>query len=478
MSKYSQKIESWMNKNNHLFNKFEYMTSEDSKKSPSLKNIHESFVNTAQKKHTIQLVQESSLKPLHKKNYYPLMYVFYYNLQQTGLLDNIIKSPPNFTLQAKADYHIFTNWYHDNIDLIDHDQIHKTMDILDVGDTEKYQPLIDIYRIIYKTTGDRKLLHDIMYDNQFMGIDIQNEMESHEIHFKKYLIDDKHTVNIFIPISNDHSLSPNIELIAMIIDAMDNLSKKYNVLEQPDVELTICYTNKKKSIVSHNKTLGPNNINSGASLPGHYIICWRQEELYKVLIHELIHFYKLDFYSSDPMYDKLDNMVTVPKVIGSDKLNESYTETLAIIIMCIFITIKHNEEHFQYDFFIDLIKKEVIFLMFQFAKVLNKFGTSLAEYYADKIVIEQTTSYRSYFIIKMILLLNLQDLIQFMDNGLVVHNTRFTEFGNLINESYEKLKNNREITNIIDEFMIVISNHKTEESWIYWTMRMSANDLE
>ncbi len=487
MSKYSRKIESWMNNNNELFSTFDYLSTistrslvNDPKNNNSMQKIHKSFMDAIQKKHIITLIEQSSIKPIHGKKYYPLMYIFYFNLQLANLLNNIVKFVPDLT-----NYHTFTNWYHNNVDSIDHNQIHKIMESLDDKDT-KYQQLIDVYRIIYKTTDNRKLLHDVLYDSKFIGIDIQNEMESHEIIFKKYLINNTHSVNLFIPrpkntpnnISINHQ-HPNMNLIAIIIDAMDLLSKEYNT-NIPKVDLTICYTNKKKSIISNNNTLGPNNINSGASLPGHYIICWRQEELYKVLIHELIHFHNFDFYDNDPKYDQLNQMINVPKINGSDKLNESYTETLAIIMMCVLIVVlKQNEKKFHYDLFVKLLKKEVIFLMFQFAKVLNKFGIiSMVDYFDSKIILEQKTSFRSYFIIKLILLLNLHEMIQFLDGGLIVHNARFLDFGNLINESYEKMKKNEQIINIIENFMAIIKNHKTEESWIYWTMRMSANEIE
>lgn len=471
MSKYSQKIDSWMKKNSEIIDSFNQSLVIPLENESILRTIYESLFNAANKKHNIKLVDQSQIKAMHGKKDFPLMYIFFYNLQYTGLLDNIIKFVPDF-----LDYDVFDAWYHENIDIIDNKQIDTLMNMLDVKNVA-YQQLIDVYRIMHKMSGSRKLLHDVLYKNNFIGIDIQHEIESHEINFKKYIIDDVHVINLFL-LQKENSFNPNLELIAIIIDAMDQLSKKYNTNTPVPVDLTILCTNKKKSIISNNKSLGPNNINSGSTLPGRNIVCWRQEELYKVLIHELIHFHNFDFHDTDPNYEPLESMINLPKIIGSDKLNESYTETVAIIIMCILVMEQKNPT-FQYDLFTDLLKKEILFSMFQVAKVLNKLGaSSLTDYFNNKITIEQTTSFRSYFIIKLLLLLNLSKTIQFMNHGLVVHGPRILDFGQLINDSYEKFKENSKVIDTIDNMITLIKNHEAEDEWIYWTLRMSANDIE
>jgi hypothetical protein len=68
-----------------------------------------------------------------------------------------------------------------------------------------------------------------------------------------------------------------------------------------------------------NQVIGTNECNSGATISygqsSKYIIIWREEELEKVLLHELIHYYQLD-----------------KAIKGPRDYREAYTETLATLL--------------------------------------------------------------------------------------------------------------------------------------------------
>ena len=51
------------------------------------------------------------------------------------------------------------------------------------------------------------------------------------------------------------------------------------------------------------------NINSGSTYVGSEITIWRSEELYKVLFHELIHYFKLDYRHNADQYKEIDKLV-------------------------------------------------------------------------------------------------------------------------------------------------------------------------
>ena len=78
--------------------------------------------------------------------------------------------------------------------------------------------------------------------------------------------------------------------------------------------------------------LSPVHINSGLT-DGRTIFVFRREEMFKVILHELIHYYGFDFNSRE--YESLEN--DVKKKIGLKSqylaLNECYTETLTTIFM-------------------------------------------------------------------------------------------------------------------------------------------------
>ena len=87
-----------------------------------------------------------------------------------------------------------------------------------------------------------------------------------------------------------------IRVIFDIISIMRSLSDNNG-----HILINIWNTHHKKYLPKHCNRLEPENINSGATLPGHYINLWRMEELYKVLIHELIHtFFGSLIKNSDP----------------------------------------------------------------------------------------------------------------------------------------------------------------------------------
>jgi len=78
------------------------------------------------------------------------------------------------------------------------------------------------------------------------------------------------------------------------------------------------------------------NINSGMTF-GNTIIIWREEEILKVFIHEMVHLLKLDIiHHGNPLMKILDSM----KISFSDNsiynLGEAYTETVAKIIHSIY----------------------------------------------------------------------------------------------------------------------------------------------
>ena len=549
MSKYSQKIKSFV-KNDNPYIRY------DKKQHISINNIYHSIVQSMNKKHTYVLQDNSIIKPIHNKNEYPLIYIYFSNLKKSEILDKIMKYIPDIT-----DFMTFVNWYREHINHIDYDIIREHIESTPVN-----QELADVYRLMFKTQGHRAVLHKMLYNNKFIGLDVQHNIESSELIYSKYLIDNKHNVEMFVPNTNtgtgtdkgtykDKDQGPDIDIIAKIIDSMDQLSKKYNN-NIPTVNLTVIYSDQKKSIhissslgklceseslldYYHNKILSNDNINSGSTYPGHSITCWRREEFYKVLIHELFHYHGFDFFNTDSHYEHLEKNLQIPDIDGIDMLNECYTESVSILIFSIFLSIydsmrvsdsindtmrvsdsindtvrvsdtentkityegiidksikndisREKLDHYNNQLvdnmsneimekFLKILKIETSFVIFQVAKVIYMFGgESFDDFFKNKITIKQCTSFRSYFILKMILLLNLQDLVDFMDQGLIVQDKRLLDLGDLINRSMENFKKNDNNVSIINNYIKILDqSNETNDKWIYNTFRMSAHDI-
>lgn len=169
-----------------------------------------------------------------------------------------------------------------------------------------------------------------------------------------------------------------------------------------------------KKLLNASEILGPDNCNSGVTSDEEYILIWRKEEMFKVLIHELIHFYKLDF--SDIIFKKsyenkiksYDNSISskhcVKNVNDQIIFNEAYCETLATLINCIIYSI-HNNSNLK-----KTINIEIQHSIKQTAKILNHFNFKSADDFFDNdscsVKLMESTNVFAYYIIKSQLLYN------------------------------------------------------------------------
>ena len=99
---------------------------------------------------------------------------------------------------------------------------------------------------------------------------------------------------------------------------------------------------------------------------------WRKEELYKLILHEMIHFLNLDFQSSDwldPIYSYLYHVFNISQE-QLIRLFEAYTETWACIINTIIVSYKFVDKS-NITLFKKMIDYERIFSCFQIAKILH-----------------------------------------------------------------------------------------------------------
>ncbi|VBB18368.1 hypothetical protein YASMINEVIRUS_831 [Yasminevirus sp. GU-2018] len=523
MSKYSQKLESFLSSALTFHNKksgsrqnnlLSINADADIISNPVIKNILDCATNAYSSQHNVKVVENGSIKQIHSRDSYPLSYIFFKCLYEVDMLKHVVGYPPDIT-----DLHTFMSWHRENIDHVNFDKLHKLME--ELNDDEVYEELKLVYQLMFKTTGVRSQLHDSIYSNRFISVDVQYDLESTDLSYAKYMIDGKHTVLIFAPHGKQ---MPDIETVAIVIDTMERLAKSAGDNSPAPVNLTILYSDQKKAIpnVSELFTVNDNqkdnngtridedvdtdhmkdeldvrpivdvlccdNINSGSTYPGRSIVCWRREELHKVLIHELFHYHKFDFYTSDPFYTKLEDGVNVPRITGSDSINECYTEACAILIMTVLRFVFLNKvqstdvnrikREFN-TFFYESLRTELMFIMFQIAKIIVSFGGgSFNDYETGQIVIKQTTSFRSYFVIKLVLLSNLGAMLRLIESSLYVSGERLEEFRDVINSSWESFTKSDNV-DLINSFIDISERAYRDgtDSWVFRTCRMSVNDV-
>lgn len=501
MSKYTQKIVSYLSDTDPIINLGDNLIN-----NVSISNIYTAASKSHNDRDNNSITTKSSktFKKIHSSDEFPLMYIFFKKLYECKLLDDITPFPPDV-----SDLHTFIQWYRENSNAIKYDAIHMLMDNIDNTNPDDSQELVTLYTLIYKTEKPRTLLHDAIYKNSFVTVDIQFDLEISDLSYTEYYINDKHTIHFFYPITGlinttderyiniEQEKTSIVRQIIYIINTFENLIKIYRPdIEPSPVNLTVLYSNQKKNIHPEIKIICPDNVNSGSTYPGMSIVCWRKEEFYKVLIHELVHYHDFDYHvrkndnqSRKGNRNDIRQNILVPNIDGIDKINESYTESLAIIILTIMRYVT-SPKILSFDvFFINTLKTEIAFTLFQVSKVLTIFGCdNFSDYSGNKCIIKQSTSYRSYFIIKLLLLTNFDELIKLINKNMIIVNYTYTDFVNLINASWESFLQNNNNINIINKFIKQIKNiyakHDMNNSdvtyeldWIHKTCRMSVFDL-
>ena len=399
---------------------------------PITRTIIRCISDAFKKKISIPVADSMILSPVHKDES-PLMYVLFCELQKKNKLAQIISNYSH--IPRFDDNRIFASWYKENTPYLDAYQLQKIHD----------PDIKHIYNLMF-STKNREPLHKKLYGNRFISLDIMHYVETSTLRKTTYLLGAVHNICVYESIKETNR--PDLNIIAHIIYFMDSLAKKYNITPCP-VNLLIIASDKKKLLYSGTSCLCSDNINSGSTLhtrdcKRQEIILWRSEELYKVLIHELFHYHSFDFSHTHPQYTQLYDMLRVPDVIGEDSINESFVECMTNHSMCVFVAMYRAKQNISLNDSIRIAyEHEIRFTMFQIAKVIHRFGGSCTDdYLENKIIIKQKTSYRSYFIIKLCLLMNINELFSTM-NYILPINERLIEFGTFINKSYDKFINNK-----------------------------------
>jgi hypothetical protein len=215
-----------------------------------------------------------------------------------------------------------------------------------------------------------------------------------------------------------------IQKIIRIVGFYVEYTKNHTKL--PDI--TIYYIDNNKTLPDKSENidivLGKDVINS-AFKNNNEIVVYRSEELFKLLIHELIHYYDIDSFIKDD--NKVSNSlltiynITIDQKRKELKVYEAYTEAIATMLNIIFSTKQLN---------VDSLYKEIIFSLRQNTKIFNYFGIEDSRdiYRESKKpgLFKQTTAAFEYHYLKAKFLFNFNDLLK-----LINRNSPSQEFINL-----------------------------------------------
>lgn len=260
-------------------------------------------------------------------------------------------------------------------------------------------------------------LAQLLYNNSFISMDVHKEAESSKLYYQQWsndlLILDLYSIN------QDKSIVNKINKTTEFIRGFSQNHRK-------KLHLIIFLGEQKKYLSDIGLT--PYSINSGMCVPEKYICIWRKEEFFKVLIHELIHYYQYDCDHSSSKYQALNRSISSKfKIHGFDQVNEAYTDTLAIL----FHTAICN------DNISNTFNYELKHCLIQAAKILEFIDAPSDVNKINKIT--QTTSAFSYYVVKAGLLLNSDQFISIIPNP-KINNFHRLILSSLNNDYFDLLK--------------------------------------
>ena len=264
------------------------------------------------------------------------------------------------------------------------------------------------------------------------------------------------TINVYNDSEgNQRSLIDEIIQLVQFVGSLSTVSIS-------KLTLNLYLIDEKKTINAKMKQLGKDEVNSGSCQVGDttIITIYRNEELMKVTIHELIHAFQYDYFIDT---DQIIKHYQKKYNISSQQINtnEAYTEIWANLINCYLISQKVGRN--QYNLFLILIAFEKEFASFQAHKVF--YLTRLNE--KNEIDINKETNVLSYFIIR---------------NELYERIVSFLKFCKTKNKDYIKLSKEKEWSNFIKKNGMIKKNHKRfntikKNDFLFTTMRMSLNEI-
>lgn len=232
----------------------------------------------------------------------------------------------------------------------------------------------------YDNDPVRKRMFHMIYDNDFLPVNCLSWIEDNN----QYI----YTYNKLHIVDNKEISGELIKHVKRIIRWIAGVAGK-----SPDIEVWIFLCPFKKKLPSQKgKPLGRNEVNSGVTLlsgSSSWIQVYRREEVLKVLIHELLHYYQLDI---------RDAAEALQTKLGIDHLlNEAYNELFAIYCHTLYYA---NYKGLDFK---ECFDEEVKHSKQMFHKIIDYYGIKeWSDFFSPDFV--QYSNVFSYYILKYLLM--------------------------------------------------------------------------
>lgn len=285
-----------------------------------------------------------------------------------------------------------------------------------------------VKELYYKETDNVK---PYISGGKYMSKRIYGSIEK-KLHYKierHYVFDNTRVSMCIFCVNKSFPFHTLYNLLNYYIFVLNKLNR------MPVVNIILYLTNIKKLFPQSTDTiLNEDNVNSGVTFLSEdekTIIIYRKEELYKVLLHELIHYYEIDFHNYDNKFDKyfinkfnIQVKSPVKNINNPLALYEAYTDSVACYGHLITNVLFKNKYGDLNTLIKQSLTKEKKHYMLQAAKVY-KFGN-----------LSEDTHCFSYYIVKACIFKNFDKFIQFVaKQGLLLNNrTKHESFITFVKE--------------------------------------------
>lgn len=213
------------------------------------------------------------------------------------------------------------------------------------------------------------------------------------------------------------------------------------------------------------------------------IYIFRNEEWFKVFLHETFHAFGFDFATmNDENHNKL--LFSIFPIVHDFRFYETYCETWAEIINIIFLTL-HEYPCREHSINMQKLTKKIehylheeqIFSLFQSAKVLKHMNLSYRELF-DKTTKEkykENTHVFSYYILKSLFMFYYNDFMEWCSQNNHKNSFQFIHTDNHVEKLFEFVKLKYNSPEFLRTFEIFENWHKKSHSISFetTTMRMS-----
>lgn len=342
-----------------------------------------------------------------------------------------------------------------------------------------------------------KIQHTSLLKSAYVPNEINTYIKNNLVGFVEYsckIKQRKIKLSFYLMMNNQFNELKKIELYAFrMIHWLFFISEYANNRCSKTLNTYIYLTPMKKFLPNNQfLVLSPINANSGLTTTcskNGEICIFREEELFKVFLHETIHSLGLDFsdMSTTIFNRKLRNLFP----IRSDfNIYESYTEFWATIFNCIFtayyMSEKNVKEFLVYTEF--CIAYEEYFSIIQCVKILKFMGLIYKYLYdnnnlsikARKYLYKEKTNIFAYYILKCVFLFNSYYFIMWCKRN----NTNIINFDknkNNLNKLYKFISNHYKEKNLLkklDDVDDELAELKKESNKnLFQTMRMTIIEL-